>query len=103
MLPERYRELLTAYVDGELGPRQRRTLEKVLRRSAEARALLEKLQADSQELRALAPAPLPQDLSDSVLMLIAQRRLQPPKARVAVLAPPPPAAGAFWPYLAAAA
>src|SRR5262245_8607567 len=105
MLPERYRQLLTAFVDGELNPRQRRALNKLLRRSAEARALLEKLQADSQELRALAPAPLPQDLSDSVLTLIAQRRIPPPKPRVALppALPPHPPAGALWPYFAAAA
>jgi anti-sigma factor RsiW len=105
MLPERYRQLLTAFVDGELNPRQRRALNKLLRRSAEARALLEKLQADSQELRALAPAPLPQDLSDSVLTLIAQRRIPPPKPRVAPPPPlpPQPPDGALWPYFAAAA
>jgi anti-sigma factor RsiW len=101
MLPERYRQLLTAFVDGELNPRQRRVLNKLLRRSAEARSLLQQLQADSQELRALAPAPLQQDLSDSVLTLIAQRRIPPPRARVAPL--PPPSGGAVWPYFAAAA
>jgi hypothetical protein len=103
MLPERYRQLLTAFVDGELSPRQRRALNKLLKRSAEARALLERLQADSQELRALAPAPLQQDLSDSVLTLIAQRRIPPPKPRVATLPPTPAPAGAWWPLIAAAA
>src|SRR5262249_21377560 len=99
MLPERYRQLLTAFVDGELNPRQRRALNKLLRRSAEARSLLKQLQADSQELRALAPAPLQQDLSDSVLTLIAQRRIPPPRPRVAPL----PSSGSLWPSLAAAA
>jgi hypothetical protein len=103
MLPERYRELLTAYVDGELSTRQRRTLQKLLRRSPEARKLLREMQADSDELRALPPAHLDQDLSDSVLTLIAQRHIQPPRPRVAPPLPLPAVAGSIWPYLAAAA
>jgi hypothetical protein len=102
MLSEHYRELLTAYVDGELSARQHRTLQKLLHRSAEARALLKQMQADSHELQALPPARLEQDLSDSVLKLIAQRQLQPPRAHVAS-APLPTTAGALWPYVAAAA
>jgi anti-sigma factor RsiW len=100
MLSEQYRELLTAYVDGELSARQRRSLQKLLRRSKEARALLQKMQSDSDELRALAPARLKEDLSDSVLKLIAQRQIQPPRPSV-----PFPAAsaaakgGALWPFV----
>ena len=102
MLPERYRQLLTAYVDGELSARQRRLLQKVLRRSPEARKLLKQMQSDSHELRALPPARLEQDLSDSVLTLIAQRQIQPPRPRVA-LPPLPLVPTLLWPYLAAAA
>jgi anti-sigma factor RsiW len=105
MLPERDRELLTAYIDGELNNRQRRTLTKLLRRSPEARKLLKEMQADSDELRALAPAHLKQDLSDSVLMLIAQRHLERPQPQAQPLpaVAPPLAAlapvGRSWPYL----
>src|SRR2546430_2493824 len=53
MLPERGRELLTAYVDGELSARQRRHVLRLLRHSAEARRLLQRLQGDA------APAPHP--------------------------------------------
>ncbi len=104
MLPERYRELLTAYVDGELSARQRRMLQKLLRRSPEARKLLKQMQADSHELRALPPARLEQDLSDSVLTLIAQRQIQPPRPRPAPPPMPMPLVPAMlWPYVAAAA
>ena len=50
MLPERFRELLTAYVDGELSARQRRHVLRLLRRSVEARRLLHFLQSDSHNL-----------------------------------------------------
>lgn len=106
MLPERERELLTAYIDGELSNRQRRTLTKLLRRSPEARKLLKEMQTDSDELRALAPAHLKQDLSDSVLMLIAQRHLQRPQPQTQpAVAPPavPVTPGRSWPYVLLAA
>jgi anti-sigma factor RsiW len=94
-------------VDGELSGRQRRALHKLLRRSPEARKLLKEMQADSDEIRALPPARLEQDLSDSVLTLIAQRQIQLPRPRVASSPPPPMAmpvvAGSFWPYVVAAA
>ncbi len=88
MLSEHCRELLTAYVDGEINARERRSLQKLLRRSPEARKLLAEMQADSDEIRALPPARLDQDLSDSVLTLIAQRQIQIPRPAAA----PPPAA-----------
>jgi anti-sigma factor RsiW len=104
MLTEQYRELLTAYVDGEISGRQRRALHKLLRRSPEARKLLKEMQADSDEIRALPPARLDQDLSDSVLTLIAQRQIQIPRPRVTP-PPVPVVAGpsrSFWPYVVAA-
>lgn len=109
MLSERCRELLTAYVDGETSSRQRRALQKLLRRSPEARKLLKEMQADSDEIRALPPARLEQDLSDSVLTLIAQRQIQlTPRPRAAAPAPPlaaavtPPPSGFGWLYVIAA-
>jgi hypothetical protein len=78
MLSERYRQLLTAYVDGELSGRQRRHVIKLLRHSREARHLLRELQGDSQVLRAMArpKTPVP-DISLPILQTIAERRLRP--------------------------
>jgi hypothetical protein len=98
MLPERFRELLTAYVDGEISARQRRQVLRLLRRSREARALLRRLEQDSRELKAL-PAPVLQtDLSDSVLEAIARGQPAPTRPR-----PPAPRAFPAWTGFAAAA
>src|SRR5215831_7986877 len=53
MLSDQFRQLLTAYVDGELSSRQRKAVQRLLRRSPEARSLLLKLQEDARRLRAL--------------------------------------------------
>ena len=74
MLPERYRELLTGYVDGELSARQRRHALRLLRRSAEARRLLQRLQSDSDALIHLPKPRLDRDLSAPVLHKIAAAR-----------------------------
>jgi len=82
MLPEHYHRLLTGYVDGELDERERQQVERLLRRSGEARRLLAQLQGDAQALKNLpAPPPLP-DLSDSILQAIADLRVEPRKARI---------------------
>jgi hypothetical protein len=86
MLPERYRQLLTAYVDGELSARQRRHVERLLLRSPEARRLLEGLQQDSRCLRSLPPNHLDGDLSGPILRTITQRRLS-PRRRLPAKAP----------------
>src|SRR5271166_3031255 len=77
MLPERYRELLTAYVDGELSARQRRHALRLLRRSAEARRLLQRLQKDSDALIHLPKPHLDRDLAEPVLHKIAAARALP--------------------------
>jgi hypothetical protein len=77
MLLDRYRQLLTAYVDGELSSRQRRHVVRLLHRSAEARQLLQQLKADSRALRQLPRPPLPADLADLVLRIIKERNLTP--------------------------
>ncbi len=81
MLSEEVRQLLAAYVDGEVSARQRKQVDRLMRKSAEARALLDQLQRDSGELRALQRQKLPQDFSLQVLRDIAEKKLQP--------APPP--------------
>jgi hypothetical protein len=99
MLPDRCRQLLTAYVDGELSGRQRRQVRRLLDRSAEARKLLRELQGDSEVLRALpSPPPLGRDLSAPVLRTIAALRLRPGRPA----APPGPRFPAWVGYLAAA-
>src|SRR5689334_1054501 len=81
MMPDRYRQLLTAYVDGELTARQRRRVARLLHGSEEARRLLDQLQADARELRSLPQAPLSVDLTGDVLRVIAERRLRPGRLR----------------------
>lgn len=82
MLLDRYCQLLTAYVDGELSRRQRRHVERLLHRSAEARQLLQHLEADARSLRQLPSPPLPADLTAPVLHLIASRKLAPRQPRI---------------------
>jgi hypothetical protein len=75
MLSERYYQLLTAYVDGELSARQRKGVVRLLERSAEARALLEQLRADAEALRRLPRRGLAADFPDRVLRSIHARGL----------------------------
>ncbi len=100
MLPERCRELLTAYVDGELSARQRRHALRLLRRSAEARRLLQRLQSDSDALISLPKVRPDRDLTMPVLQKIAagQPRTLRPARRLAV-----PRAYPAWVGAAAAA
>src|SRR5438105_15811206 len=99
MLSDRVCQLLTAHVDGELSPRQRKVIERLLERSAEARAMLGQLQESAGILRGLPRRPMGRDLSGPVLRTIAERRLHP--ARRAALAGQ--SAVSPWTGLAAAA
>jgi hypothetical protein len=99
MLPDRDRQLLTAYVDGELNARQRRHAERLLRHSGEARQLLRQLEEDARALRTLPPVRPPADLSEAVLRGIAERRLAPARRRALRPVAPYPE----WAGLAAAA
>jgi hypothetical protein len=107
MLPERYSQLLTAYLDGELSPRRRRAVLRLLRKSGQARALFRRLQQDSRRLRALpAAGPVP-DLAPRVLHAIAHQGLHPvpdpAAAAAAAVAPTAASAWAGWVGLAVAA
>src|SRR5688500_8482264 len=82
MLSERDLQLLTAHVDGELSPRQRRHVDRLLARSEEARYVLRRLQADSRQVIDLPRVPAPADLASSVMNAVAQAKRRP--------APPPP-------------
>ncbi|HZT78951.1 MAG TPA: hypothetical protein VFA26_01915 [Gemmataceae bacterium] len=100
MLTDDLRQLLASYVDGELTNRQRKAALRLLRRSAEARALLRQMQEDAERLRLMprrTPAP---DFTLDVLHTIVERKLRPRHRR-----PARPAAGGIpgWAGLAAAA
>ncbi len=81
MLSDRYSELLTAYLDGELSARQRRAVLRLLRRSPEARKLLQQLQRDAHALGRLPARRLPAEFPLRVLRAIAERGLEPAAAR----------------------
>jgi hypothetical protein len=91
MLSEQFRQLLTAYVDGELSNRQTRAVQRLLRRSSEARALLRKLQEDSARLRGLPRQRLDDQFVSRVLQAIDHR----PPRRLPVRPPVPPQWAAF--------
>jgi hypothetical protein len=100
MLPDRYTELLTAYVDGDLSARQRRAVLKLLHRSSEARLLLKELQENAHALQNLPARKLNPDFADSVLREIQVRGLQP---GVAPPSPVPVTRFPTWARYAAAA
>jgi anti-sigma factor RsiW len=77
MLSESDRQLLTAAVDGELGARQLRQVQKLLHRSAEARTLFTQLRKYADSVRQLPRVRSDPALSDSVLQAIRARRLNP--------------------------
>jgi hypothetical protein len=70
MVPEHVSRLLTEYVDGELRPRQRRSVERLLQQSPDARALLEGLQKDAADIGDLPQATTERDFSRDVLRKI---------------------------------
>jgi negative regulator of sigma E activity len=77
MLPEHYRERLTAAIDGELSVAERSALKRLLRDSAEARELFARLKQDAQRVRGLKPVRLPSDIGSEVMQAIADRALSP--------------------------
>ena len=78
MLPERLTQLLTAYIDGELSSRQRKAVTRLLRKSPEARKLLEEMQQDSMILRDLPRKKMKTDLSQTLPGTIEMRGLKLP-------------------------
>jgi hypothetical protein len=98
MLSDQLRQLLTAYVDGELTNRQRKAVERLLRRSPEARALLAKLQEDSRRLQGLPRRRLGEDFTARVMRSVRQRHAEESRRRAAREAALP-----LWTSVAAAA
>lgn len=60
-------KILTAYVDGELSPRQRRAVRRYLTRSLKARKLVRALKRDARQLQTVNWPTLNRDLSDTIL------------------------------------
>src|SRR5436305_9706954 len=75
MTPANLRELLTAAVDGELNPAERKAARRLLRESEAARVLFAQLKADAARLQKLPRVPAPADLADNVLAVINARAM----------------------------
>src|SRR5436305_3270576 len=77
MTPANLRELLTAAVDGELTPAERKAARRLLRESEAARVLFAHLKADAARLKKLPRVAAPADLADNVLAVINDRAMTP--------------------------
>ena len=71
------RHLLTAAIDGALTPAERKEARRLVRESAEARALYLQLKQDADRLKALRRHPAPPELADTVLDAIRDRKPTP--------------------------
>src|SRR5262245_4712481 len=71
------RELLTAAVDGELTPAEKKVARRLLRESEAARVVFAQLKADAARLKKLPRVPAPSDLADNVLAAINDRAMTP--------------------------
>jgi hypothetical protein len=87
MLAERYYQLLTAYVDGELSARQRKAVQRLLRKSSEARVLLRQLQGDADAVRRLPRPRVDPDFPQRVVGTISERGLRPARQSAAGVQP----------------
>ncbi|HEV3142923.1 MAG TPA: zf-HC2 domain-containing protein [Gemmataceae bacterium] len=81
MLSERVQELLSAAVDGELTPRQREAVEKLLRESSEARELFEKMKQDAATLQHMRKVRLSADYPAIILKRVAERKPSPARSQ----------------------
>jgi hypothetical protein len=84
MHANRLSRLLSAYVDGELPGQQQEAVMRLVRRSAQARALLRQLQEDAEILRALPARNVGQDLAPQILERIAATRRPLARSRILV-------------------
>lgn len=96
MLTDQVKELLTAFVDGELSPRQRKAVTRLLHRSSEARELLRQLQENAHRIKQLPHRNVEPSLVDDILQAIAEQQVQPRQ-----LAAPKVARRRWMPYVAA--
>ena len=85
MLADEMTLLLTAYVDGELSPRERQAALRLLHESSAARALLAQLQENAHKLQKLPRRALDPAFTADVLRTIAARKVEPERVRRPVL------------------
>ncbi len=76
MLPERLSRLLTGLVDGQLSAQEQAQAQELLRRSSEARTLLQQLQDDARLLGALPRAQLPVEFAEQLQARLLKRSLK---------------------------
>ncbi len=79
MLADDVIQLLTAYVDGELSPRRRQAVLRLLYQSSEARELLRQLQENAHKVKQLPRRKLDASFPAEVLHTIAERQVTPAK------------------------
>ncbi len=77
MLSDQVLQLLTAFVDGELGQRQREAVMRLLKESAEARDVLRQLQENAHKVKQLPAHKVEPSLVEAVLQAIAEKQTQP--------------------------
>lgn len=77
MISDQIVQLLTAFVDGELGQRQRKAVMRLLHRSSEARSILRQLQENAHKLKQLPRHKVEPSLVEEVLQAIAEAQAQP--------------------------
>ena len=71
------RELLTAAIDGELTPAERKTARRLLKESEPARKLYVELKADAARIKNLPRIAAPTELADNVMVAIGDRAMLP--------------------------
>ncbi len=80
MLSDQVIQLLTAFVDGELSQRQRKTVMRVLQKSSEARDVLKQLQENAHKIKKLPRHKVEPSLVDEITRAIAEQQSQPKPA-----------------------
>src|SRR5437870_4024271 len=80
MLSDQLLQLLTAFVDGELSQRQRKSAVRLLEKSSEARAILKQMQENAHRLKRLPRHKVEPSLVDGIMQAIHERKSQPKPA-----------------------
>ncbi len=75
MLPDHLSRLLTGFVDGQLSSQEQKQVVELLRRSEDARTLLQRLQADARLLGSMPRAQLPGEFTEQLEARLPKRRL----------------------------
>jgi hypothetical protein len=81
MLADKTLQLLTAYVDGELSPRERQAVLRLLHESSEAREVLRQLQENAHKIQELPRRALDAGFAADVVRAVAERKVAPEPVR----------------------